>query len=256
MYIFTSTLVNTLLLSQIILGAALTGLGASKSSPVLITIFGALNTVIAGLIAFLKSRGQPMRTRMFRDDLDRVLDEIQSSATMWKGISQKIHGYDAIDTDEAVTVRSEVARLTRLYDRAVRTNTMNDPDFYGAGISSDHINAGLKSRTGQPLLATMPQNVLPVPGPSVPTSTTPAAPAVPTADPDESPATKAPAVPLKGDSEAGKPAADSADANDKLKHTEDKSSAEDDPASNSTVAPLPVLADPDASPATAPVVSK
>ncbi|MGG6498998.1 UNVERIFIED_CONTAM: hypothetical protein NY603_39325, partial [Bacteroidetes bacterium 56_B9] len=68
---------------------------------------------------------------MFRDDLDRVVDEIDNSATMWRGISQGIHGYDAIDTDEAVTVRSEVARLTRLYDRAVKTNTINDPDYYG-----------------------------------------------------------------------------------------------------------------------------
>ena len=125
MYHFTSALTNTLILSQVVLGAALTGLGASDSSRVLITVFGALNTVIAGLVAFLKSRGQPMRARMFRDDLDRVVDEIENSATMWKGISQRVHGYDAIDTDESVTVRSEVARLTRLYDRAVKTNTMN-----------------------------------------------------------------------------------------------------------------------------------
>ncbi|OAQ99290.1 hypothetical protein LLEC1_05340 [Akanthomyces lecanii] len=63
-YMFTATLVNTLLLSQVVLGAALTGLGASDSSRVLITIFGALNTVIAGVVAFLKSRGQPMRARI------------------------------------------------------------------------------------------------------------------------------------------------------------------------------------------------
>lgn len=43
-YTFASMLTNVLLLSQIILGAALTGLGASKSSPILITLFGATNT--------------------------------------------------------------------------------------------------------------------------------------------------------------------------------------------------------------------
>lgn len=75
---FTATLVNTLLLTQVVLGAALTGLGASNSSRILITVFGALNTVIAGVVAFLKSRGQPMRARMFRDDLERVVDEIES----------------------------------------------------------------------------------------------------------------------------------------------------------------------------------
>ncbi|CAG9945091.1 unnamed protein product [Clonostachys rosea f. rosea IK726] len=132
-YIFTATLINTLLLTQVVLGAALTGLGASNSSRILITVFGALNTIIAGVVAFLKSRGQPMRARMFRDDLSRVVDEIENSAVMWYGISGAAHGYDAIDTDEQVTVRSEVARLTRLYDRAVKTNTMNDPDMYSAG---------------------------------------------------------------------------------------------------------------------------
>jgi hypothetical protein len=115
---------------------------------VLITIFGAMNTIIAGVVAFLKSRGQPLRSRMFRDDLDRVVDEIESSAVMWLGISQGVHGYDAIDTDEQVTVRSEVARLTRLYDRAVKANTTNDPDLYAAGGPGDFHNAALRSRNG------------------------------------------------------------------------------------------------------------
>jgi hypothetical protein len=89
-----------------------------------------------------------LRSRMFRDDLDRVVDEIESSAVMWLGISSGVHGYDAIDTDEQVTVRSEVARLTRLYDRAVKANTTNDPDLYAAGGPGDFHNAALRSRNG------------------------------------------------------------------------------------------------------------
>ena len=60
-YLITASLSNTLFLSQVVLGAALTGLGASGSSHILITVFGALNTIIAGVMAYLKSRGQPMR---------------------------------------------------------------------------------------------------------------------------------------------------------------------------------------------------
>jgi hypothetical protein len=82
-YQFTAGLSNTMLLSQVILGAALTALGASNSSHILITIFGAMNTIIAGLVAYLKSRGQPMRARMYRDDLERVVDEIENSEIMW-----------------------------------------------------------------------------------------------------------------------------------------------------------------------------
>lgn len=125
-YLFTAALSNTLLLTQVVLGAALTALGASESSHILITVFGALNTVIAGLVAYLKSRGQPMRARMFRDDLDRVVDEMENSEVMWLGIQQGMHGYDEVAIDDSVSVRSEVARLTRLLDKAVRSNTMND----------------------------------------------------------------------------------------------------------------------------------
>lgn len=148
-YLITAALSNTLLLSQVILGAALTALGGFGASHVLITIFGAMNTIIAGVVAYLKSRGQPMRAHMFRDDLDRVVDEIENSEVMWLGIQTGkqsevrlldgsgsfvlilmdvlgAHGYDEIAIDDSVSVRSEVARLTRLYDKVVRNNTMND----------------------------------------------------------------------------------------------------------------------------------
>jgi hypothetical protein len=125
-YLITASLSNTLLLSQVVLGAALTGLGASSSSHILITLFGALNTIIAGVVAYLKSRGQPMRARMYRDDLDRVVDEMENSEVMWLGIQSGVHGYDEIAIDDDISVRSEVARLTRLYDRVVKNNTMND----------------------------------------------------------------------------------------------------------------------------------
>lgn len=118
------------------------------------------------------------------------MDEIENSATMWRGISQKVHGYDAIDTEDAVTVRSEVARLTRLYDRAVKTNTMNDPDHYGSGISVDNAQRGLKARTGQPFQMNQPQP--PAVGAAAPA---PIAISHPSADPDESPATQFPYSP-------------------------------------------------------------
>ncbi|KAK5742627.1 hypothetical protein LTR17_003158 [Elasticomyces elasticus] len=196
-YVLTATLTNTLLLAQIVLGAALTGLGASDSSRVLITVFGALNTVIAGLIAFLRSRGQPVRARMFRDELDRIVNEIENSAVMWHGVSKNVHGYDLIDTDDSVTVRSEVARLTRLYDRALKNSTVNDPDNFAAGMSGDPYSAALRTRPGQPGQPGLPPAV------QAPATVVPAAPAdvaapLPAAavpDPDESPATKAPEPP-------------------------------------------------------------
>ncbi|OAA73816.1 hypothetical protein ISF_00717 [Cordyceps fumosorosea ARSEF 2679] len=199
-YVFTATLVNTLLLTQIVLGAALTGLGASNSSRVLITVFGALNTVIAGVVAFLKSRGQPMRARMFRDDLSRVVDEIENSAVMWFGISQGAHGYGAIDTDEQVTVRGEVARLTRLYDKAVKNNTMNDPDMYNANGAGDSFTAGLRKAGAAPPPPAGPAINAAVAAPPDFSAGALRAPP-PAADPDASPASKAP-EPAKPKSDA------------------------------------------------------
>lgn len=188
-YVFTASLSNTLLLSQVVLAAALTALGASESSHVLITVFGVLNTIIAGLVAYLKSRGQPMRSRMYRDDLSRVVDEMENSETMWLGISKGVHGYEEIDIDDKVTVRSEVARLTRLYDRAVRSNTMNNPDMYMASQGGD-IAVQLRARPEAPGQGALP--------PAMSSQAMPAAPAQlqvaipPPAPEDESPATARP----------------------------------------------------------------
>ncbi|KAF2773499.1 hypothetical protein EJ03DRAFT_100436 [Teratosphaeria nubilosa] len=258
-YMFSATLTNSLLLLQIILGAALTALGASDSSRILIATFGALNTVIAGLIAFLKSRGQPMRARMFRDDLARVVDEIENSAVMWLGISKGHHGYDAIDTEDKVTVRSEVARLTRLYDRAVKTNTLNDPDIYSGGSPSDTYSAATRARIGTagaaaaapaPVASTIPPPAPPpAPGPSV--------------DPiDESPATKPPeaAKPVDADTSKSKPDDTSGGKMTTNDATTDKTSAATparavDPKPDAPTPPAPA-ADPDASPASAAVPPK
>ncbi|KAK4543098.1 hypothetical protein LTR36_005875 [Oleoguttula mirabilis] len=202
-YMFTATLTNTLLLSQVVFGAALTALAASDQSRVLLTVFGALNTVIAGLVAFLKARGQPVRARMFRDDLERVVDEIENSAIMWLGISTGAHGYDAIDTDDQVTVRSEVARLTRLYDRAVKTNMINDPDMYAAGLPGDAGSAGLRARTVQPSLSG-PVAPAPATGAAVLPAPASAVAAPIAADPDESPASKPPEPPKPKETDTAK----------------------------------------------------
>lgn len=201
-YAITATISNTLLLSQVILGAAVTALGASASSHVLITLFGAANTIIAGVVAYLKSRGQPMRARMYRDDLERVVDEIENSEIMWLGISKRMHGYSDINTDDEVTVRSEVARLTRLYDRAIRTNGMNNPDMYMAGQGFENTSFALR-KGPLPSGPALPP-VVPPPGPTtgpIPPAGTDgsvaAAPPPLVHDPDESPASAPPKPPPK-----------------------------------------------------------
>jgi len=219
---FTASLSNTLLLSQVILGATLTALGAAAASPILVTLFGAMNTIIAGLVAYLKSRGQPMRARMYSEDLDRLVDEIENSGTMWLGIAANVHGYDAIDVDDKVTVRGEVARLTRLWEAAVRKNLSNDPDMYSAGQAPDGGEGGLRSRAANPPI---PAPAAAPPAPPPPAVAPPAAtsadksaavplpasaPLVKDDDPDAAPALTTPVKPPAKkptlDADAGKPA--------------------------------------------------
>ena len=88
-----------------------------------------------------------MRARMFRDDLEEVIDEIEDSRAMWLAIKHGVHGYDEIDIDDEVSVRSEVARLTKMYEAAVKKYAETNPDMHGkAGAKADW--RGLKSRTG------------------------------------------------------------------------------------------------------------
>ncbi|KAL9112144.1 MAG: hypothetical protein Q9227_003521 [Pyrenula ochraceoflavens] len=274
-YVFTATLSNMLLLSQVVLSAALTALGASESSHVLITIFGVLNTIIAGLVAYLKSRGQPMRARMYRDDLERVVDEIENSEIMWLGISKDVHGYNEIAVDDEVTVRSEVARLTRLYDKAVRTNSANNPDMYMAGAAGEAGNVALRSKSGQPVALPGPA-VAPTPGTVAQAPA--AAPPTPVgvAPEDESPATAPPKE--NGKSTEGEtaavgdakkdavapamsaPAKVSADPNESATagtskpdpKTEGKPKEETNADASSALDAAPSQRDPDESPATAP----
>jgi hypothetical protein len=192
LHTFMTAASNTLLLCQVVLGATLTALGASESSHVLITVFGVVNTVIAGLVAYLKSRGQPARQRIFRDDLERVVDEIENSEIMWLGIAQGVHGYDDIDIDDKVTVRSEVARLMRCYDKAIRSFAMSNPDNYLMGQTEGGM--ALRPRAGAgpvggPGPATAPAGALP-PAPAHEDVSGPAV----VEDPDQSPAS-APIVP-------------------------------------------------------------
>ncbi|KAK5073953.1 hypothetical protein LTR64_006906 [Lithohypha guttulata] len=232
-YNFSASLNNLLLLSQVVLGAALTALGASASSHILITIFGATNTIIAGLVAYLKSRGQPMRARMYRDDLERLVDEIENSEVMWRGISEGIHGYDEIDTDE-VTVRSEVARLTRLYDRAIRLNGMNNPDMYMAGAGGFDGNAGGGARPSRAMAAGAPAP-LPIAAPALPQAAgQPSAPAAPAAEnpEDAAPATKAA---VKKEDETAKEESKAEDKSEGKKPATDGTS--DDPSEHNTPSP-------------------
>jgi hypothetical protein len=74
---------NLLVIVQVIIGAAITALGPSGGDHVLaITILGALNTSIAGILSLLKGRGLPQRLRRNIAEISKVLDLIRERKTL------------------------------------------------------------------------------------------------------------------------------------------------------------------------------
>lgn len=80
-YWFVAMTSNSLLFLQVLIAASLTVLGAFNNRRArTATIFlGATNTVIAGLLTYFKSRNQPNRARQLRNDLGKVVDQLDDA---------------------------------------------------------------------------------------------------------------------------------------------------------------------------------
>jgi len=76
-YIYSSYLISVLMGLQIVVAAALTALGASNAPHVVVTVLGAINTAIAGLLAYMKSSGLPNRPRFFHTKWRELKDHIE-----------------------------------------------------------------------------------------------------------------------------------------------------------------------------------
>lgn len=51
---------------------------------------------------------------------------------MWLGIRHSIHEYEEFDVEDKVSISSEVARCTLLYDSAVNKYVPSSPDMYSS----------------------------------------------------------------------------------------------------------------------------
>lgn len=76
-YVIFSRLINGCLGLQIIVAAALTALGAGDGPHAVVTIFGAINTVIAGFLTYLKGSGLPSRPKFFQNEWSKLREHIE-----------------------------------------------------------------------------------------------------------------------------------------------------------------------------------
>ncbi|GAP82776.1 putative c6 transcription protein [Rosellinia necatrix] len=111
---------------QIVIGAGLTALGASASagSGGVVTALGALNTVLAGVLALIKGSGQPQKLGKDRVGFRRLQDWIEETEAL---LAVGVVGRDRREV--GLLVESAFKR----YNAAKASEEDNDPDFYVYG---------------------------------------------------------------------------------------------------------------------------
>ncbi|KAH7388854.1 hypothetical protein BKA66DRAFT_569165 [Pyrenochaeta sp. MPI-SDFR-AT-0127] len=117
-YKFASILINSCLGIQVIVAAALTAMGAANTNHVGITAFGAINTVIAGLLTYLKGSGLPNRIRWYENEWKKVREYIEQRER------------DFSRPDCRLDVQEVVAVIEAMYEEVKADIQTNTPEMY------------------------------------------------------------------------------------------------------------------------------
>jgi hypothetical protein len=113
-----SFLINACLGLQIIVAAALTALGAGNGPHKAVTAFGALNTVIAGFLAYLKGSGLPNRIKFYEVEWTRLREYIEQRER------------DFCTEECTYDVETEIFIIERMYEQVCDEIEMNAPDGF------------------------------------------------------------------------------------------------------------------------------
>lgn len=134
--------------AQIIIGAALTALGATAAqNEMVVTILGAFNTVLAGVLAVVKGSGQPQKLGKDRIGYRRLQDWIEETEAL---LAVGVIGRNRREV--GLLVESAFKR----YNAAKASEENNDPDFYvyhpqeplGNRMSDDGMNGREAGKAG------------------------------------------------------------------------------------------------------------
>jgi hypothetical protein len=117
-YHFFRLFINTCLGLQLIVAAALTALGAGDGPRTAVTVFGALNTVTAGFLTYLKGSGLPNRKRYYMKQWEKVRHYIEQREREF-----------ALPECE-LNVEEEVATVERMYEEVKAEVEANIPENY------------------------------------------------------------------------------------------------------------------------------
>ncbi|KAI0852639.1 hypothetical protein F5Y00DRAFT_258489 [Daldinia vernicosa] len=113
-----SILINACYFFQIVVAASITAMGAAGVSHGAVTAFGAINTIIAGLLTFLKGSGLPARLKYYGNEWKKIREYIEQRER------------DFSRTGCTLDVYEVVAAIDRMYNHTKQEIEMNTPDSY------------------------------------------------------------------------------------------------------------------------------
>ena len=123
---------NSLAILQLVIGATITALGPlADDHMVAITILGAVNTIIAGVLALMKGRGLPQRLR-------KDLAEIRKVMTYIEEVEINLKYGDGEETNR--DVMSLIRNVFDQYKTMQDVIAMNQPDTYANTLQLERGN--------------------------------------------------------------------------------------------------------------------
>ncbi|KAL2177265.1 uncharacterized protein P884DRAFT_201521 [Thermothelomyces heterothallicus CBS 202.75] len=126
-----SVVINACYFLQIIVAASVTAMGAANANNKAVTAFGAINTIIAGFLTYLKGSGYPARFKYCADE--------------WKKVREYIEHRERDFSLEGCTldVYEEIDNIREMYELTKRDIEVNQPEAYNA--KSDAVASKLRS---------------------------------------------------------------------------------------------------------------
>lgn len=131
-YQLSNFVINSVFLTQIFIAATITALSAYPDHRVALTTLGAVNTVLAGLIAYTKGMGLPNRLRKSRDQYQHIKEYIDYKERQFRW-SAKMTAMNNAEKDPELTNLDPwraAEQVRRLYEAAQKDEQANYPDMY------------------------------------------------------------------------------------------------------------------------------
>ncbi|RYP12861.1 hypothetical protein DL767_011086 [Monosporascus sp. MG133] len=131
-----SAVVNACYFLQIVVAAGLTAMSAGGARQGAITTFGAINTVIAGFLTFLKGSGLPARLKYYGNEWKKIREYIEQRERDFAREGCTLDVYEIVETIE------------KMYSNTKQDIEMNTPDSYTSVANQRQFGQGPDTRIG------------------------------------------------------------------------------------------------------------